>query len=47
LGLCVGFVRGAKGLREITRELNRPNIRTPRGKQWYPTTVKRLAAPTN
>jgi DNA invertase Pin-like site-specific DNA recombinase len=30
----------AEGLREITRELNRLNIRTPQGKQWYASTVR-------
>jgi hypothetical protein len=29
-----------KGLRGIARELNRLNIRTPRGCQWYACTVK-------
>lgn len=29
-----------KSLREIARELNRLAIRTPRGKQWHPQTVK-------
>jgi DNA invertase Pin-like site-specific DNA recombinase len=29
-----------KGSREIARELNRLNIRTPRGCQWYARTVK-------
>ena len=29
-----------RGLREITRELNRLNIRTPHGKQWYASTVR-------
>jgi DNA invertase Pin-like site-specific DNA recombinase len=34
-----------KGLRAIARELNRLNIRTPRGCQWYAGTVKaQLAA---
>jgi DNA invertase Pin-like site-specific DNA recombinase len=28
-----------RGLREITRELNRLNIRTPQGNQWYASTV--------
>jgi DNA invertase Pin-like site-specific DNA recombinase len=40
--LVAGWKQQQKGLREITRELNRLNIRTPRGKQWYPTSVKRL-----
>jgi DNA invertase Pin-like site-specific DNA recombinase len=29
-----------RGLRDITRELNRLNIRTPQGKQWYASTVR-------
>jgi DNA invertase Pin-like site-specific DNA recombinase len=29
-----------KGLRDITRELNRLNIRTPQGNQWYAGTVR-------
>jgi DNA invertase Pin-like site-specific DNA recombinase len=29
-----------RGLREIARELNRLNSRTPRGKQWYASSVK-------
>jgi DNA invertase Pin-like site-specific DNA recombinase len=29
-----------RGLREIARELNRLNIRTPRGKIWYASSVK-------
>jgi DNA invertase Pin-like site-specific DNA recombinase len=29
-----------RGLREIARELNRLNIRTPRGKLWYASSVK-------
>jgi hypothetical protein len=29
-----------RGLREITRELNRLNIRTPQGNQWYASTVQ-------
>jgi DNA invertase Pin-like site-specific DNA recombinase len=29
-----------KSIRAITRELNRLNIRTPLGKQWYPCTVR-------
>jgi DNA invertase Pin-like site-specific DNA recombinase len=28
------------GLREIARELNRLNIKSPRGKKWYATSVK-------
>jgi hypothetical protein len=29
-----------RGLRDITRELNRLNIRTPQGMQWYASTVR-------
>lgn len=29
-----------RGWRDITRELNRLNIRTPQGKQWYASTVR-------
>ncbi len=29
-----------RGLRDITRELNRLNIRTPHGNQWYASTVR-------
>jgi hypothetical protein len=29
-----------KGLREMSRELNRLNIRTPQGSQWYASTVR-------
>jgi DNA invertase Pin-like site-specific DNA recombinase len=29
-----------RSLREITRELNRLNIRTPQGNQWYASTVR-------
>jgi DNA invertase Pin-like site-specific DNA recombinase len=34
-----------KGLRAIARELNRLDIRTPRGCQWYAGTVKAQLAP--
>ena len=33
-----------RGLREITRELNRLNIRTPQGKQWYASAVRNQLA---
>lgn len=33
-----------KGLREIARELNRLSIRTPRGCQWYASTVRTALA---
>jgi DNA invertase Pin-like site-specific DNA recombinase len=29
-----------RGLHDITREVNRLNIRTPQGKQWYASTVR-------
>jgi DNA invertase Pin-like site-specific DNA recombinase len=29
-----------RGLRDISRELNRLNIRTPQGYQWYASTVR-------
>ena len=28
-----------RGLREIARELNRLGVRTPRGKEWYASTI--------
>jgi DNA invertase Pin-like site-specific DNA recombinase len=33
-----------KGLREIARELNRLNVRTPRGSLWYAKTIKEQLA---
>ena len=39
LGLIAGWKAQGKGLREIARELNRLDIRTPRGCQWYACTV--------
>jgi DNA invertase Pin-like site-specific DNA recombinase len=32
--------KAGRGLRGIARELNRLGIRTPRGKQWYASTVR-------
>jgi hypothetical protein len=29
-----------KGLRQIARDLNRLNIRPPRGREWYATSVR-------
>jgi DNA invertase Pin-like site-specific DNA recombinase len=40
LDLMAGWKAQGKGLREIARELNRLNIRTPRGAQWYAGTVR-------
>jgi DNA invertase Pin-like site-specific DNA recombinase len=40
LSLITQWNREGKGLREISRELNRLNIRTPRGKLWYASSVK-------
>jgi DNA invertase Pin-like site-specific DNA recombinase len=40
LELITGWKEQGKGLREIARELNRLNIRTPRGAHWYACTVK-------
>jgi DNA invertase Pin-like site-specific DNA recombinase len=40
LELITGWKAKGKGLRAIARELNRLNIRTPRGAQWYACTVK-------
>ncbi|HUD10991.1 MAG TPA: recombinase family protein [Candidatus Saccharimonadia bacterium] len=40
LKLMTDWRNQGKGLREITRELNRLNISTPQGKQWYPCTVR-------
>jgi len=38
-----------RGLRDITRELNRLNIRTPQGNQWHASTIRTqlLAEPNN
>lgn len=40
LKLMTDWRRQGKGLREITRELNRLNIRTPNGNHWYASTVR-------
>ena len=40
LKLITGWRTEGRGLRDITRELNRLNIRTPQGKQWYASTVR-------
>ncbi len=40
LDLIAGWKTQGKGLRETARELNRLNIRTPRGNQWYACTVR-------
>jgi DNA invertase Pin-like site-specific DNA recombinase len=40
LDLIAGWQAQGKGLRETARELNRLNIRTPRGCQWYACTVR-------
>ena len=37
-----GMEEQGMGLREISRELNRLNIRTPQGCQWYASTVRNL-----
>jgi DNA invertase Pin-like site-specific DNA recombinase len=45
LDLMTGWRTQGKGLRAIARELNRLNIRTPRGCTWYACTVKAQLAP--
>jgi DNA invertase Pin-like site-specific DNA recombinase len=40
LDLITNWKSQGKGLREMARELNRLNIRTPRGCQWYACTVR-------
>jgi DNA invertase Pin-like site-specific DNA recombinase len=40
LDLITGWQAQGKGLRETARELNRLNIRTPRGCEWYASTVR-------
>jgi DNA invertase Pin-like site-specific DNA recombinase len=40
LKLITGWRAEGRGLRDITRELNRLNIRTPQGSQWYASTVR-------
>jgi DNA invertase Pin-like site-specific DNA recombinase len=44
LSLITGWKAQGKGLREIARELNRLNIRTPRGKEWYASSVSNQLA---
>ena len=39
-----GNYQRAKGLREITRNLNRLTFRPPRGRQWYASGVRNLFA---
>ena len=38
--LMTDWKQQGRGLREISRELNRLNIRTPQGKKWYASTVR-------
>jgi len=38
--LMTAWKAQGKGLREIARDLNRLNIRPPRGRQWYASSVK-------
>ncbi len=45
LDLITGWRAQGKGLRETARELNRLNIRTPRGCQWYACTVRAQLKP--
>ena len=45
LELMITWRGQGKGLREIARELNRHNIRTPRGCQWYACTVRAQLQP--
>ena len=40
LKLMSDWKQQGRGLREISRELNRLNIRTPQGKPWYASTVR-------
>ena len=40
LKLITGWREQGRGLRDITRELNRLNIRTPQGNQWHASTVR-------
>ena len=48
LKLITGWRAEGRGLRDITRELNRLNIRTPQGSQWYASTVRaRLSTSKN
>src|SRR6266566_5810014 len=43
VSLVIGLVGQGLSLREIARRLNRLNLRTPRGKQWYAGTVRKVA----
>jgi DNA invertase Pin-like site-specific DNA recombinase len=47
LDLIATWRSQGKGLRETARELNRLNIRTPRGCQWYACTVRAQLPPEN
>jgi DNA invertase Pin-like site-specific DNA recombinase len=40
LKLMTEWKQQGKGLRQIARDLNRLNIRPPRGREWYATSVK-------
>lgn len=40
LRLMAGWQGSGKGLREMARELNHLGVRTPRGNQWYASTVR-------
>jgi DNA invertase Pin-like site-specific DNA recombinase len=40
LKLITGWREQGRGLRDITRELNRLNVRTPQGSQWYASSVR-------
>jgi DNA invertase Pin-like site-specific DNA recombinase len=44
LTLMTEWQQQGKGLRQITRDLNRLHIRPPRGRQWYATSVKNQLA---
>ena len=39
LSLITRWRKEGRGLREIARELNRLGVRTPRGKEWYASTI--------
>jgi DNA invertase Pin-like site-specific DNA recombinase len=40
LKLIIEWQQQGKGLRQIARDLNRLNIRPPRGREWYATSVR-------
>jgi DNA invertase Pin-like site-specific DNA recombinase len=40
LQLMAEWQRQGKGLRQIARDLNRLQIRPPRGREWYATSVR-------